>query len=82
MTIGSPVLYVIGGICLGLTLTAFSRHKFFGWLVLVLAAACLATAAVGNTVTIPKVHINPSSSSPSPSSSSPHSASPSPHTTG
>lgn len=54
MTIAAPFLYVIGGILLGWTVPAFNRHKLLGALLLCAAAACLTTAALGNTVTIPK----------------------------
>ena len=59
VTIAAPFLYVIGGILLGWTLPAFNRHKLFGSLLLVAAAACLTIAAMGSTVTIPKITVHP-----------------------
>lgn len=59
VTIAAPFLYVIGGILLGWTLPAFNRHKLFGSLLLVGAAACLTIAAMGSTVTIPKITVHP-----------------------
>ena len=66
MTIAAPFLYVIGGIFLGLTIPAFNRHKLFGSLLLCAAAACLTVAAMGSTITIPKITVHPHSSSSSP----------------
>lgn len=55
MTLAVPYLYVFGGVFIGLAGWAFDRrHHLIGGIMLIAAAACLITAALGNTVTIPR----------------------------
>lgn len=65
MIIAAPILLAVGGVFLGLTFSAFSRHHFLGILALALAATCLTIGALGDTITIPKtpITIHPHSTS-------------------
>lgn len=54
MTIAEPILYILGGLCWGLSVAGFSRHHLLGWAMLIGGAIFVIFGATHTTLTVPK----------------------------
>lgn len=61
MTLAEPILYVVGGIFLGLCVPGFGRHHLLGGTAIIIGGVLIGLAATNTTLTIPRpeIHLPP-----------------------
>lgn len=58
-TLGAAVLYFIGGLLTGASLSGFQRHKALGGVMLVAAGVAVVFALIGNSVKVDAPTVSP-----------------------